>query len=213
MNNYSDIKVIVFDFDGTLVDTMGGFADIAADVIQKNYGWDFNEARKSYLKTSGIPFFQQLEELFKNDKRNSQSAKEFEERKIEGFFKERFTDDVTYTINELRKRGYKVVVSSNNFQYLVDEFVQRDRVNFDFVLGFKDGFSKGKDHFDFILKNNKIEPKNLLFVGDSIKDGEKAKSSKVNFIGKIGTFKNDDFVKNFNGIKTISLISELLEIL
>ena len=66
-------KAYLFDFDGTLVDTMGGFADIAGRVINGFHPHiSFEAARRRYLETSGIPFFQQLEIICPEDPTNAQ---------------------------------------------------------------------------------------------------------------------------------------------
>lgn len=206
-------KAFLFDFDGTLIDTMGGFADIAGRIINEFHPEiSFNEARSKYLITSGAPFFQQLEIILPKNKTNPEKAKKFEEEKQEGFFSQNFSDDVKYTITELRKRGDIAGVSSNNYQELIDKFVEREGLVFDVVLGFNNGFQKGKDHFDFVMKKYSLNPDQLTFVGDSLKDAEKAIINGIKFIGKCGTFKKEDFMKIDNNFKTIDNIRELLNI-
>ncbi|MBN2038559.1 MAG: HAD family hydrolase [Spirochaetes bacterium] len=206
-------KAFLFDFDGTLVDTMEGFADIAGRIINEFHPEvSFEKARANYLLTSGAPFFQQLEILFPGDKKNSEKVKLFEEEKQEGFFMQNFSDDVKYTINALRKRGDIAGVSSNNFQELIDKFIEREGLVFDVVLGFNNGFQKGKDHFEYVMKKFSISPDLLTFVGDSLKDAEKALANKIKFVGKCGTFKREDFLKIDGSLKTVENIRELLNL-
>ena len=47
------MRLIVFDFDGTLVDTMEAYAEKASELIEKFYGVPREKARKMYLETSG----------------------------------------------------------------------------------------------------------------------------------------------------------------
>ncbi len=206
-------KAYLFDFDGTLVDTMKGFADIAGDVISTYHGEiTFDEARRKYFETSGNPFFQQLEAMFPNDPQNSEMAKIFEERKIEGFFNSSFTPDVRHTINQLRKKGHIAGVASNNFQELIDKFVAREELEFDIVLGFRKGFEKGPAHFDHVCEKFSLSKADLTFVGDSLKDAEKARSYGINFVGICGTFKREDFLKFDSETRTIENLKELLEL-
>lgn len=205
-------KAIVLDFDGTLVDTMGGFADVAAGVIQRHHGAEWDWARRQYLQTSGIPFIQQLEVLFPSDPRNPEAADEFEKGKLEGFFSESFTRETVETVSDLQGSGYAVVVSSNNFQELVDQFVERSPdVEFDLVLGARDDFFKGADHFRHIRKTLGVELEDMVFIGDSLKDAERALSSGVAFVGKLGTFERRDFEQEFPGVRTVDTISQLVE--
>ncbi|MCX7679911.1 MAG: HAD-IA family hydrolase [Spirochaetes bacterium] len=209
----SKIKAYLFDFDGTLVDTMGGFADIAGNVIH-NYHPEisFSEARRRYLETSGVPFFQQLEIIFPAHPKNREIANIFEETKKEGFFRQKFSDDVRVTISELRKQGYIVGVCSNNFQELIDQFIARERLEFDIVLGYREGFEKGKAHFDYVMKKFNLLPHELVFVGDSLKDADKAKANGIRFIALCGTFTAQDFLALDPSIITITNIRELLTV-
>ncbi len=206
-------KAYLFDFDGTLVDTMEGFADIAGKVISDYHPEvDFETARRRYLETSGVPFFQQLEIMFPGDPSNAEKAGLFEERKKTGFFSQNFSEDVKFTINGLRRRGFLAGVSSNNFQELIDRFVEREDLHFDVVLGFREGFEKGRDHFEFVMKEFSLNREELTFVGDSLKDAEKALTNQVPFIGLCGTFTPEEFRSVDAGIKTINSIKELLEL-
>ncbi|HOU55155.1 MAG TPA: HAD hydrolase-like protein [Myxococcota bacterium] len=214
MDHRTPIQAAVFDFDGTLVDTMGGFADIAAGILQRMYGLDPQEARRQYLLTSGLPFNQQMEIIRPGDPRNPEAVAEFEATKQEGFFRERFSEDVRKAIRGLRSRGYRCIVSSNNFQHLIDRFVAREAdCPFDLVLGAAPGFYKGRDHFLRVQEVFGLRPDQLLFVGDSLKDAEKALANGVAFIARLGTFRREDFEARYPGVRTIESLSQLLDVL
>lgn len=206
-------RVVMFDLDGTLVDSMGGFANIAAEVISREYKLTFDDARREYLRTSGIPFFQQLDLLFPGKESNSRLAEEFENRKLEGFFGEDYFEDVPESISWLRSVGIKTVVSSNNFEDNVKNFVGKGNVVFDYILGFRHGFAKGKDHFKWIMSNEGIGPESMVFVGDSLKDGERALDEGVDFIGRTGTFNAEQFETSFPQCPIITSLRDLRKFL
>lgn len=201
--------VIVFDFDGTIVNSMEAFANIAAEVMPKRLPIDSETARRRYLETSGIPFFQQLELLFPDDPANASTAEEFELAKLEGYLDEPLFEDAVETVQHLRSRGIKVVVSSNNFQNLVDRFVGETGIEFDMVLGFKQNFAKGADHFAHIIETLGVDREKIAFIGDSIKDGERAQNFGIDFIGKEGIFTREQFSKSFPDAKVISTLADL----
>lgn len=203
------VNALVFDFDGTIVDSMSAFADIAAQVMPRRLPIDAATARQRYLETSGIPFFQQLELLFPNHAANAATAKEFEETKLAGYFDEPLFDDAAETIRHLREHGIRVAVSSNNFQELVDRFVARAGIAFDLVCGFRDGFAKGEEHFAHIEQRFGVDRGRIAFVGDSLKDGERAAASGIAFIGKTGIFTREQFAEHFPGAQVIAHLAEL----
>lgn len=205
-------SAVIFDFDGTIVDSMNAFAEIASKVMPKRLNIDPATARQKYFETSGLPFFQQLEAIFPGDPANKETAEEYERLKLEGYFEEPLFDDALDTVSCLRERGLRVAVSSNNFQHLVDEFVERKGMEFDMVLGFRDGFAKGADHFRHLEHSFRVPKGEIVFVGDSLKDGERAEQYGVNFIAKEGIFTRKQFEESFPGTIVISELAELKDI-
>lgn len=209
MRSSGEKKVFIFDFDGTIVDSMSAFADIAAEVMPKRLPVDAANARRLYLETSGLPFFEQLEILFPNDPANVPTAEEFERTKLEDYLKEPLFEDAEDTMKHLREIGLKVAVSSNNFQYLVDRYVGYTGITFDMVLGFKENFAKGRDHFSYIKKILGVDKEEMAFVGDSLKDGERAREYGISFIGKEGIFTRAEFNERFPDSLVISSLADL----
>lgn len=209
------VRACVFDFDGTLVDTMQGFADLAGRLLEKFYGMEFAEGRRRYLETSGIPFFQQLDIIAPQGSHNQTCAEQFEQRKLEGFFSTRPASDTLRALEALRAGGFKVVVSSNNFQHNIDQYMERHRVPVDLALGFDAarGIEKGRPHFELVRRQFGLEASELLFCGDSLKDGERASDSGVAFVGLVGTFSREQFFRRFPGIVTVNDIAELARLL
>ncbi len=205
-------EACVFDFDGTLVDTMGGFADIAADVLEKHYQIPYPEGRKRYLQTSGIPFFQQLEIIRPGGPKNESCAREFESRKLDGFFDATPSEATVKGLEMLHRAGVRLAVSSNNFQENVDAFLEKHPLPLDLALGFDNkGMEKGRPHFLKVQQHFRVEAEGMLFCGDSLKDGERAKSCGVPFVGKTGTFTREQFLERFPGIETVDTVMELAE--
>lgn len=210
MSLLDGVRAVAFDLDGTIVDSMGAFARIAADVMAEYHRADWTWAHGRYLETSGIPFFQQLELIFPGNPANAATAEDFERRKLAGFFSEPLFPGVPETLAALRGRGIHTAVSSNNFQDVVEEFVRRRGLEFDLVLAFGGGLFKGEPHFRKILETWALAPNQLLYVGDSLSDGNRALASGIPFVGRTGTFDRQAFSKAFPGIRLIDEIPELL---
>src|SRR5690606_12793340 len=137
-----------FDLDGTLVDTMGAFADLAAQVMATRHGVDPGLARRRYLATSGIPFCQQLEVIHPGHPSNRAASDELNARKLAVAETASMDPGTRAALVRLRSLGVRLVVSSNTGQAVVDEFVRREEIAFDLALGFDpaDGRAKGEPH-------------------------------------------------------------------
>jgi phosphoglycolate phosphatase len=207
-------SVCVFDFDGTLVDSMNGFADLAAELMAEHFGVAPEEARQDYLRTSGLPFFQQLETLRPGDPRNAEVAELFEAAKQADYFERPFFSEVPAAIDALQEHGIRAVVSSNNGQEIVEEYLQKKtKPQFDLVLGFKKNFSKGKAHFDKVLAHFGLQAKDMLFVGDSLHDAQQAVEFGVDFVGRVGTFSAAQFQAVHPELRTVRGLDELTRVL
>lgn len=207
-----NIKSIIFDFDGTLVDTMGGFGEIASELMNKYYGLPLDEAKEKYFLTSGDPFFQQLEVLFPGDPKNHKVAEEYEKKKLEGFFSTPFPKETLEYLKKIKEHhaDIKLVLSSNNFQNLVDDFITRHRIDiFDLILGYRNNFSKGKDHFEYAKKHFGLQNSELIFIGDSLLDAKRAIDNHIAFIAFAGTFSQKDWKNKYPDIVTISSVEEI----
>ena len=210
MNDLNNLKVIIFDFDGTLVDTMGIFADVAANLIHSSYGWDTHKARVEYLRTSGLPFIKQLEELFPGHQNNQKVADEFEKTKNEAAKNIILDPETLKALLELHKK-YKIVISSGNFAKNIEIFFAKNSFEPDLIMGFKDHFNKGPEHFNFVLENFHVQKNEVIFIGDSLHDFLKAREFGIAFIARLGTFTLLDFQKIDADVQSISSIYELME--
>lgn len=203
-------RIVIFDFDGTLVDSMEHLTEIAARVMAKHFGVSPEEGRSLYQLTSGLPFFEQLATLYPEEKKKTKlAADEFEKQKRESYFEEPLFEDARETLEHLKQKGLAVIISSNSAHDLVERFVKQLNIPCDLALGFKENFAKGLPHFLYILNRFGAKKSEMVFVGDSLKDADKAKECGVDFIGKEGMFSKKDFQKYTPGIPMISSLAEL----
>jgi len=185
----------MFDLDGTLIDTMDGFADLAAEIMATRQGLPAVQGRRRYLETSGIPFRQQLEVIHPGHAANQAASDEFEQRKRAVCDAAVMTDKTIAALERMRAAGMKLIVSSNSAQHFVDEFAARAAFRFDLALGFDAGagLAKGLPHVQHTCSALLLRRDDIVFCGDSLKDGELARSCEIAFVGRLGTFTRDEF--------------------
>jgi len=203
------IKAVIFDFDGTIVNSMDNLADIAAEVIYSNFGLSKEMARELYLKTSGLPFYQQIEIIFPGNSKNKRVVENFETIKKRDFESHLLYDDAEETLIYLKSKGYITVVSSNNFQDIIEEYLKRHNIEFDSILGFGNGLAKGSSHIDYLISKFGLKREEILMVGDSLKDGELALDNGIGFIGKTGINTKQNFIDSFTDIRVIESLIDI----
>jgi phosphoglycolate phosphatase-like HAD superfamily hydrolase len=207
-------KLLVFDLDGTLVDTMGDYADKAAGLMQSHFGTDFAVARADYFKTSGLPFEKQLRELYPGNDDTDNVAQMFEDWK-DGYLMDISLPLATATlIGDLQARGLKVAISSNNMEIFVDRMAKDWPV--DMALGYRpsDNYRKGEPHFSTLENHFSLSRDKMLFIGDSPNDARIAKSCKVDFMALLTReFVAADFSKYLPDVRSLKTLQEITRFL
>lgn len=211
MSVFAAKKCLVFDLDGTLIPTMDRYAEIAAGVISKYLKIELLNARQAYLDTSGIPFEFQLSEIEPglSEVIRNRMVQEFESKKSIYLKNQKFDDQLIEMLLRIKNNNRKIIISSNNYQTHVDNIASRTKPIFDLLLGYKVNFSKGKDHFSYIYNTFNLGHNEMVFIGDSIKDYQKAKEHHIEFIGIEGTFDRVAFKKLDNEMHVFSSIYEM----
>ncbi|MFX1284284.1 MAG: HAD family hydrolase [Promethearchaeota archaeon] len=211
--NLRKTQYIMFDFDGTIVDSMSFLENNAVYLLTKYYGFSAEEAQKSYRETTGLPFIQQME-IIAPKKDNSKIVAKFEKMKIERIYEQRLFTDSYEVLRELKQRGYKIGISSGSIESIITNYLQKYGLDIvDDILGWRPGFEKGKDHFEFVLSKYNFSSSDIIFIGDSLHDLRRAKMNDIYFIGRKGMFQKDDFKQIFPEIIVISSLTEILNLL
>jgi phosphoglycolate phosphatase-like HAD superfamily hydrolase len=205
-------RVLLCDLDGTLIDTMPILADLAATVLTETYGIPRSLARELYVATCGLPFFQQLDAICPGDARNPATAARFEAAKPALCRAARMPAETRRTLAVLQGRGVRIAVSSNNGTENVDAFVADSGFPFDLALGFGAGLAKGGPHIIRAEQVFQVSRADMLFVGDSLHDGEIAASGGISFVGLAGTFSKDRFSLRFPGLPVVTRFAELADL-
>lgn len=206
-------RVVIFDFDGTIVDSMSFLVEVAAGLLSSRYGMDPDRARQAYIDTTGLPFVKQMEIIAPGDSRNRETVAAFEARKRESLLDFSLFPDAPGAVRRIRQSGIKACVSSGNYEELIAEVLEVRGLEFDLVMGFRPGFEKGIDHFRFAMGTFGATADQVLFVGDSKKDGLAARSAGVRFIARAGLLSAEEFADALPGVLVIDTLYEMIPVL
>lgn len=203
-------KVLAFDLDGTIVDSMNQLAVFAADLINEYYGLSLEMSAKLFLFTSGVPFCEQLELIFPGKEHNNTIYERFESLKEKHSLEYPLYPEVKGVFHELAQKGYKLAISSSNAQHILEDYMEHFDLELDLICGYLGpDYGKGRAHFEHMKEHFQVELEDIAFVGDSLKDYERAQSSSVRFIGRASTFTAEELKEK--GVSTV--IHDLTELL
>lgn len=194
-------KAVIFDFDGTIADTMNLHNTIELDILNR-FGVKID--RDILRKTcAGVPFQLTLNKLFEengitdvdtdvliNEKRSRMS------KLIESELKP--MPNVIDVLNMLRDAGYKLVIGTTSRHSFADKAIHILGLNkyFDFVVCAEDVGGIGKPNPDIFLKAAELlnmDPKNCIVIEDGINGILAAKNANMKSIGYAYEQNPEDF--------------------
>lgn len=174
---FSSKTVIVFDFDGTIADSFGTVIKILGELSN-------DPALKNIVPR------EQMEQL-----RNEGIRKLIKKRSIVSmaqlpFWVKRFRQelnnklstinpikDVPEVINSLKNK-YKIAIISSNAKENIENFLKNNGIKFDYIYSGSSIFGKSRVINTF-LKKEKINRKNIIYIGDEDRDIEAAHKSHI----------------------------------
>ncbi len=185
---------VIFDFDGTLADSMPFLESIGVEIMRKYFEVSEKDATEKYRSTTGLPYEQQVKISFPKNPKNEDAIDEFERLKIDRIYQQRLFPDSRRTLEKIRAMDIDIFVSSSTFQSTIVEYFKRQGLLDCFVeiLGYRPGFEKGADHFEYVSDKFGIPVDDLVFVGDSLKDYERS-VGYCNFIAISRMFSEEQF--------------------
>ncbi|MBE6837250.1 MAG: HAD family hydrolase [Ruminococcus sp.] len=168
------IKLVVFDLDGTLVDSVCDLADSVNFILSKN-GYPINDTDK-YYKFVGDGTLKLVERALKgktDDKKvimrlHDEFLAYYSEHCLD---KTRAYDGIYELLKNLNKMNVMISVASNKTDVFTKEIVSKlfEEIAFSDVSGKKEGVPKKPDPqivFD-IMNYSNVKPFETLYVGDS----------------------------------------------
>ena len=202
-------KTIIFDFDGTLADTLT--AGIAIyNSIATEYGClkvpqekieDLRSKRpQEFLADFGVTFFKLPKILLRMRDELNTKMRTIEE--IPG---------IVQQIINIHNAGYSLGVLTSNSQDNVKSFLQRYHVDklFNFIFSEKHIFGKHKA-IKRLLKKNKLSTSDVIYVADETRDIEAAHKAGIKIISVSWGFNTKNILEALKPDTLIHKPSELI---
>jgi len=203
-----NLKAVIFDLDGTLLDTLEDIA-ISVNYVLKKFDKEpipINEYR--YLVGSGALKLMQDTLPGIDEKGIKKALNFFEEHYAKQYNKNtKLYKDIGKLLTFLQNRGVKLTILSNkpnSFTKLCAVKYLRNW-NFEAVYGIREQIPRkpSPDGAIEIMKELHVEPKDCLFVGDTKIDMITAKNAGIDSIGVLWGFRDKNELEQ-NGAKYIS---------
>ncbi|RAS75566.1 HAD-IA family hydrolase [Priestia endophytica] len=170
-------KTILFNFNGTIVDTSSLAIDIYNEIAEKKGYRKINDEEVAYLSTLSVTDrFKRLNVPIYKLPSLGITIKQRYQKYISNLDP---VSGINEVIHELKKRGYRLGFLTTNSRDVTHQFLTSNSMNvFDYTHYSFNPFSKTKEIFSF-LKKNKLNQKDVLYIGDELRDIKAAKKNHL----------------------------------
>lgn len=213
-------KLIIFDLDGTLLNTIGDLA-VGCDHMLSLRGLP-THTYEQYCSFVGNGILRLVERALPEELRTEEyvkaARKDFVEYYIDHIdLKTIPYDGMAELVEELRQSGAKLAVASNKFQAGTEKLIRKffPEVEWVEICGNREGVPLKPDTalVDLILDKAGVERKNCYMVGDSAVDILTAQNAGIHSIGVSWGFRSREELEQAGAEQIADTVEELKSML
>ncbi len=214
------IKLIIFDLDGTLLNTIEDLANSVNYALEQHHYPTHPVEAFNFFVGNGVN--KMLERALPESQRNSDNVSMLKVDFIHYYFahSEEFTKPypgIPELLNKLYNEGFKLGVASNKVHQATEELIKRffPKIEFSAVLGQRDGYPIKPDGgiLNEIISLANVLKDEVMFVGDSGVDVATAFNAKVQFTGVLWGFRPQEELAKIGASQFARTPEELDQIL
>lgn len=215
------IKAVLFDLDGTLVNTLGDLA-LSVNHILESHGHPTHKEDK-YKLFAGNGNEVMMRRALPEEKRNDREYVLSLRSEFYDYYKEHCAD-VSYLydgikelLETLKENGILIAIVTNKAQVMTDVLVPKlmDKNIFSAIIGQRDGIpTKPEPHMPFLaMSEMDVNPDECLFVGDSNTDIQTGLNCGNTPVGVLWGFRDREELESSGARYIVSTPSEIFDII
>ncbi len=203
------MRHIIFDFDGTLADSLPVVIRIAQELVpdvdlsEKEVAMLRNMSARDIIKYSGIPYWRLLRLIIKGKRLLGQRLDELT-----------VFPGIPEVLKGLHKQGYQISVVSSNTEATINKVLKREKID-SYVSGVYGNlglFNKARA-FKTVLRDQKASPRDAVYVGDEVRDIEAAKRGGIPIISVTWGYNGEAILKKYHPTYMAHTPQQLLKII
>ena len=213
------IKAVLFDLDGTLVNSLEDLASCTNNALIK-FGFPKRETEEfKYFAGNGMSVM--IERALPKGSKSEENINKVLEAFLENYG-EHFADKtyayegVPELVAELKGRGIKLAVITNKAQNSAECVVKKNYGDlFDIILGKTEKYPSkpNPDGALAVMKEFEVLPEECIFIGDSLVDMQTGVNSKALPVGVLWGFRTAEELRDNGAEYIISEPEELFRII
>jgi HAD superfamily hydrolase (TIGR01662 family) len=170
-------KNLIFDFDGTIADTLAFTVNSAIEINRKlkllnDEKIDFERFRSfdfvDFAKELEIPKLKLIYFVFK-----------YQRHLVSKIGEVKTFDDLPEVLKELKNRGVHMGIATSNSKENVRKFLEKNNLNyFNFIYSSLNYFDKSK-MLEKAIKKYRMKKEDVIYIGDEVRDIHAAKKAGI----------------------------------
>ena len=212
-------KLVIFDLDGTLLNTIEDLGNAANYALSQNGYPTHSLASYPFFVGNGVRNLirKALPDDMRTDSIIESLLKDFKE-----YYNEHNTDctkpydGIEELLRNLQDNGVKIAVASNKYQQATEKIIAHYFGDIDFVAvyGQREGVNVKPDPSVVfsILSDAKVPKSEVLYVGDSGVDMETARRACVDSVGVTWGFRSEKDLNEYHADMIVNKASDIFDI-